>query len=80
MTAENAIGLFALASLVVSGGAYLLLARTWDFWPFRAAEESDDACLGCGAVIESGSFKHTCGSLECDSWSRTPMDKVRDEG
>ncbi len=72
MTADAAVGLFALACVTVSTIAWLIIAGAWRLWPFRDEEETVDACRGCGAEIDPDSLKRTCGALECDSWSEHP--------
>lgn len=76
MTAENAVGLFVLAALVVSGGACLLVARAWDLWPFPPPPEEGipehytqrlklpdtrpKPPAFCGLVCEGGSERRGC--------------------
>ncbi len=64
MTADAAVGLFALACVTVSTLAWLLIAGAWRLWPFRD-EESE------GTLIETAMAHRAEDFAESGVWDCT---------
>jgi hypothetical protein len=78
MSAEFAIGFFAVVSSFVSGGAYLLLANAWGFYPFHSDPPIEAVTPEVATLRDIARLSKTYldGVNACEAYGRDPEASV----